>query len=239
MTSRSDLCWFVDADDDDDDDAVPTEAPFVAAQWIALTPKGCEPVANDPIAKNRGVFVFAGRDASRRYQFVCVKCNYGDRKPFTMTARHTSDVDTAAKRHAQKVHSLLRNRDEHGVPFSLGDHRGYTQWRSICFRTPSQQGYPRSREACRSKATRRSKEACRSRATRRSKEACRSRVSRRNKEACRSRVSRRNKEACRSRVSRRSRATHRNKEACRSRVSRRNKEACHSRATRRNRGQRR
>ena len=142
MTSRSDLCWFVDADDDDDDDAVPTEAPFVAAQWIALTPKGCEPVANDPIAKNRGVFVFAGRDASRRYQFVCVKCNYGDRKPFTMTARHTSDVDTAAKRHAQKVHSLLRNRDEHGVPFSLGDHRGYTQWRSICFRTPSQQGYP-------------------------------------------------------------------------------------------------
>ena len=105
MASFSDdLCWL--AYDDDDARA---EAAAVAAQWIACTPEGCEPAPGDPVAKNRGNFLFAGRDAHRRYQFICTICNYGDLQPFAQAHRKVADVAAAAERHNELVHLLLRS----------------------------------------------------------------------------------------------------------------------------------
>ena len=83
-----------DADDDDDDAGV--EAAAVAAKWIALTPKGCEPDAHDLVASNHKNFVFAGRDSERRYQFICKHCNYGDLQPFARAHRNVAFALTAA-----------------------------------------------------------------------------------------------------------------------------------------------
>ena len=93
------LCRNVDdadAADDDDDDAAGVEAAAIAANWIARTPKGCEPTAHDPIASNYKNWLFAGRDSDRRYRFVCKICNYGDLQPFTGAHRTPADVVAAA-----------------------------------------------------------------------------------------------------------------------------------------------